>query len=154
VINQHIRCISRVIVAPRFRALGLATAMVRHYLARPVTALTEAVSVLNSFIPLFTRAGMTALDVPMPVRDERLLQRLREAGLTPLDLATLSVNTPQHLCEPACAALRDALEVWGRAHRATRRLEGVQRLAAAAARSLLTPRRVYVAGSLSREVTP
>ena len=151
-LNQHVRCISRVIIAPRFRALGVATALVRHYLAQPLTALTEAVSALNAFIPLFARAGMTPLPVPEPLRDLRLKQRLRDAGLSALDLATLSVNTPQRLSEPTLAELRRALEVWGRAHRGTRGMSDARSLARAAARALLMPRQVFVAGTLGQEV--
>lgn len=61
-LNRHLRTISRVIVHPQFRGLGLATLVVRRLLALSPTRYTEAISRLASHHPLFVRAGMPCLD--------------------------------------------------------------------------------------------
>jgi GNAT superfamily N-acetyltransferase len=60
-LNRHLRTISRVIVHPQFRGIGLASAMVRFLLAQSPTRYTEAISRLASHHPLFARAGMACL---------------------------------------------------------------------------------------------
>lgn len=57
-LNAELRTISRVIVDPRFRALGVASALVRHYLAHPLTMRTEAAAAMGGLCPFFARAGM------------------------------------------------------------------------------------------------
>ncbi|MEM9065886.1 MAG: hypothetical protein AAGB51_10400 [Planctomycetota bacterium] len=41
-LNAHVRTLSRLVIDPRVRGLGIATALVRKYLADPVTERTEA----------------------------------------------------------------------------------------------------------------
>lgn len=60
-LNRHLRTISRVIVHPQFRGIGLATLVVRQLLAQSPTRYTEAISRLASHHPLFARAGMAGL---------------------------------------------------------------------------------------------
>jgi ABC-type ATPase with predicted acetyltransferase domain len=57
--NQNIRTISRVIVHPQFRALGLAVRLVRHMCEQCPTRYLEAMAVMGHVHPLFERAGMT-----------------------------------------------------------------------------------------------
>jgi GNAT superfamily N-acetyltransferase len=57
--NAHIRTISRVIVHPQFRALGLAGRLVRHMCKHCPTRYIEAMAVMGHVHPLFERAGMT-----------------------------------------------------------------------------------------------
>ena len=58
-INDHVRAISRVVVHPRFRSLGLAVALVRHILSLGLTRYTEALALMARIHPLFELAGMT-----------------------------------------------------------------------------------------------
>lgn len=60
-LNRHVRTISRVIVHPQFRGIGLASAMVRFLLLQSPTRYTEAISRLATHHPLFAKAGMRCL---------------------------------------------------------------------------------------------
>jgi hypothetical protein len=60
-LNRHLRTISRIIVHPQFRGIGLASAVVRFLLAQAPTRYTEAISRLGCHHPLFSKAGMQCL---------------------------------------------------------------------------------------------
>ena len=60
-LNRHLRTISRVIVHPQFRGIGLASAVVRFLLSQSPTRYTEAISRLATHHPLFAKAGMRCL---------------------------------------------------------------------------------------------
>jgi GNAT superfamily N-acetyltransferase len=57
--NGHVRCISRVIVHPRFRGLSVATGLVREAIAQCGVEFVEAHARLARAMPFFERAGMT-----------------------------------------------------------------------------------------------
>lgn len=80
-LNDEVRCISRVVVHPRYRALGLATRLVRAYLENPATPCTEAVAAMGAVSPFFAAAGMVAYALPRRPSDQRLLDALDEAGV-------------------------------------------------------------------------
>jgi ABC-type ATPase with predicted acetyltransferase domain len=63
-INANLRTISRVIVHPQFRSLGLASQLVRRVLEDCPTRYVEAVAAMGLVHPFFVRAGMT-LHEPM-----------------------------------------------------------------------------------------
>ena len=56
--NANLRTISRVVVHPQFRALGLSTLLVRCLCAHCDTRYVEAIAQMGHVHPLFTRAGM------------------------------------------------------------------------------------------------
>lgn len=85
-INASLRTISRVVVDPRYRGLGLATRLVRAYLARPLTEATEAVAAMGWVCPFFERAGMRAVNLGASARDVRLANILRQAGVRAWEL--------------------------------------------------------------------
>lgn len=89
-LNDEVRCISRVVVDPRFRARGAATALIRHYLDNPLTIHTEAVAAMGRACPIFTRAGMTEHTLPPRAQDERLLHVLSTLRIPRSRLATPS----------------------------------------------------------------
>ncbi|WP_428387545.1 hypothetical protein [Mucisphaera sp.] len=86
-LNQEVRCISRVIVHPQFRGLGLAVRLVRHALATATTPITEALAAMGRINPFFARAGMTAYRRPPLPCDQRLLDALATTGFVRTDLA-------------------------------------------------------------------
>lgn len=65
--NAHVRTISRVIVHPAFRSLGLSVLLIRRLIERCPTRFCEALARMGRAHPLFDRAGMTR--VP-PRRDD------------------------------------------------------------------------------------
>jgi hypothetical protein len=58
-VNKNIRTISRVIVHPQFRSLGLATLLVRCLCDHCPTRYVEASAAMGRVHPFFERAGMT-----------------------------------------------------------------------------------------------
>ena len=79
--NAELRCISRVIVEPRSRGLGVASALVRAYLAAPMSPATEAIAAMGGVSPFFRAAGMTEYHLPRPAHDARLSDALAHRGL-------------------------------------------------------------------------
>lgn len=111
-LNREVRCISRVVVAPRWRGLGVATRLVRAYLRDAETVRTEAVSAMGALSPFFERAGMCARGVSVRPHDERLLGALRAHGVRAwwlLDSARSERALRDH------AGLVDELRRWARA---------------------------------------
>jgi GNAT superfamily N-acetyltransferase len=57
-VNQNVRTISRVIIHPQFRSLGLASALVRHVCEQCTTRYVEAFAVMGRVHPFFEKGGM------------------------------------------------------------------------------------------------
>jgi len=144
-LNAELRTISRVIVDPRYRGIGVAAALVRAYLARPLTPATEALAAMGSCCPFFEAAGMTRYALPLARRHARLLDALDAIGLPPwrlADPAAVLAHFRRHgrSGDHAAAFLARELALWADASRATRRLARapLRDLLHAAARSGLT----------------
>ena len=58
-VNEHVRTISRVIVHPQFRSLGLASRLVRCVCEECPTRYVEAFAVMGRVHPFFEKGGMT-----------------------------------------------------------------------------------------------
>jgi ABC-type cobalamin/Fe3+-siderophores transport system ATPase subunit len=97
-LNEDMRMISRVIIDPRSRGLGIATRLARAYLASPETPRTEAIAAMGHICPFFDRAGMIGYDIPPDLPDTRLLDTLTHLGLTPESLMHARI-TPGSLLE-------------------------------------------------------
>jgi GNAT superfamily N-acetyltransferase len=61
-INENVRTISRVIVHPQFRSLGIASRLVRRVLCDCPTRYIEAIAAMGEVHPFFVRAGMTFVE--------------------------------------------------------------------------------------------
>lgn len=90
-LNREVRCVSRVIIDPRFRGLGLAVRLVRHALEHPENesvVFTEALAAMGRVSPFFERAGMRRFELPVQCRaaHARLLDALHSLGLAAHDL--------------------------------------------------------------------
>jgi len=59
-INNNIRRISRLIIEPRYRGIGLASRLVRETMPLVDVPIIEAIAVMGWVNPFFERAGMTA----------------------------------------------------------------------------------------------
>jgi len=79
--NAHLRTISRVVVDPNWRGLGLAVRLVRETLPRAGVPYVETLAAMARVHPFFERAGMTRYDAPPPRQSERLKEALATAGL-------------------------------------------------------------------------
>jgi GNAT superfamily N-acetyltransferase len=69
-VNAELRCISRVVVHPQWRGLGLAVRLVTAALAEPATIFTQSLAAMGQVNPFLERAGMTAYH-PVPRADGR-----------------------------------------------------------------------------------
>ncbi len=90
-LNLEVRVISRVVVHPCWRGIGLAVRLVRAALQTPTTRYTEALAAMGRVNPFFQRAGMTAYPRPQHACDARLIQAMQSIGLNTVSLAL----TPQ-----------------------------------------------------------
>lgn len=80
-LNESVRCISRVIIDPRYRGLGLASWLVAETMPLTGAPLVEACSVMGGFHPFFKRAGMLEF-IPSPdVKTERMSVALETVGI-------------------------------------------------------------------------
>lgn len=112
-INRDLRTISRVVVDPRWRGLGVATRIVRAYLRNPLSPCTEAVAAMGVCCPFFERAGMCAHPPAPRVKDIRLQKALGELGLR-----LESLGGRHAVPGPAARAL----QIWAQSSKATRPL--------------------------------
>lgn len=143
-LNREIRCISRVVVHPQYRGLGLAVRLVRAALADPRTPITEAIAAMGKVHPFFERAGMTPYQRPPHSFDARLADALRAAGFDPIDLAQLDAMLAAIDALPAARRrwLHREIARWHQHTRRTRRVAPLRprdMLRAARARLLCEP---------------
>jgi len=80
-LNKHVRCITRLVVDPRFRGLGLASRLIRETMPRLDVAIIEAMAVMGLVNPFLERAGMTPYRAKAPVRSVRLIEALSSVGI-------------------------------------------------------------------------
>jgi len=80
-INQNIRNISRVVIEPRFRGLGLATKLIRETLPLVNVPIVEALAVMGHVNPFFEKAGMTAYKAKEPLRCVQLTEAFSAVGI-------------------------------------------------------------------------
>jgi len=85
-INKNIRCISRVVIEPRFRGLGLASRLVRKTMARMGVAIVEAMAVMGAVNPFFERAGMKAYRGSKAERCAQMVEAFSMVGIEEEDL--------------------------------------------------------------------
>ena len=80
-INKNIRCISRVIIEPRFRSLGLASRLVRETMGEMNVPIIEAMAVMGIVNPFFEKAGMAAYTANIPARCVQFAEALSMVGI-------------------------------------------------------------------------
>jgi len=85
-INKNIRCISRVIIEPRFRGLGLASRLVRETMPQLQVPIIEAMAVMGMVNPFFEKAGMKACVAKMPARCAQLIEAFSMVGIEQKEL--------------------------------------------------------------------
>ncbi|MFB0524318.1 MAG: hypothetical protein ACETVZ_02175 [Phycisphaerae bacterium] len=85
-INKNIRCISRVIIEPRFRGLGLASRLVRETMPEMNVPIIEAIAVMGLVNPFFERAGMKAYRAKPSASSVRLIEAFNLVGIENAEL--------------------------------------------------------------------
>ncbi|MFH1370505.1 MAG: hypothetical protein ABII09_04385 [Planctomycetota bacterium] len=119
-INKNIRTISRVIIEPRFRSLGLAARLVKETMPLMNTPFVEALAVMGRVNPFFEKAGMTRFDAPPSVGCVRLIEAFGATGIDEQDLIDLRlVQQKLDAMLDARSSMLDFIE-----HEMTRFLQG------------------------------
>jgi len=90
-INKNIRTISRVIIEPRFRSLGLAVRLVRETMPIMDVPFVEALAVMGRANPSFEKAGLTRYDTPISASCVRLVEAFSAVGVDEQDLIDAEV---------------------------------------------------------------
>lgn len=80
-VNANIRNISRVIIEPHYRGLGLAGWLVAETMPRLDVAIVESLAVMGSVSPFFEQAGMTVYRGKGSARVARLTEALGMVGV-------------------------------------------------------------------------
>ena len=80
-INRNIRNISRVIIEPRFRGLGLASRLVRETMPKMDVPFVESMAVMGRVNPFFEKAGMLAYKSQRSWRCEELIEAFSLVGI-------------------------------------------------------------------------
>lgn len=111
---HELRTISRVVVHPQWRGVGLSVRLVRHALSTATTRYTEALAAMGHVHPFFERAGMTAYRRPPHDFDARLRDALATAGLDLLDLVQLDAALARIDASPRRDLVRAELRRWHR----------------------------------------
>eukprot|EP00913_Durusdinium_trenchii_P005908 g5520.t1 len=119
-INRELRCVSRVVVDPRWRSMGVARRLVEEALRTAETPATEAKAAMGGLSPFFARAGMRAYAEPVLAPEARLRDALTHEGFRARDLI-VGERADEAGARPL---LRRELRRWAQASRATRGLVG------------------------------
>lgn len=85
-INRELRTISRVIIDPRVRGIGLAARLVREYLADPQTPATEGIAAMGQFCPFMLAGGMRQYQLAPLAHESRFADALAAMGVGPVDV--------------------------------------------------------------------
>ncbi len=80
-INKNILTISRVIIDPRFRGMGLGTKLVRLTMPMVKVPIVEAMAVMGRIDPFFEKAGMKAYNAPPALNVARMRQAFGIVGI-------------------------------------------------------------------------
>jgi GNAT superfamily N-acetyltransferase len=80
-VNKNVRCISRVIIEPRFRGIGLASRLVRETMTETGVAVVEAIAEMGAVNPFFEKAGMKAYTGKLPARCARMQEAFSVVGI-------------------------------------------------------------------------
>jgi GNAT superfamily N-acetyltransferase len=117
-INRNIRCISRVVIEPRFRGIGLASRLVRQTMPRLNVPVIEALGVMPSVNPFLEKAGMKPYVPPVPLHHVDLLEALSAVGIEEEELVypKLVQAKMDALPWPACDFLEIRIEQFLKSH--------------------------------------
>lgn len=129
--------------------MGVGAMLVRVYLERRLTALTETIASMGRYTSMFERCGMRRVECARPMRDYRLLDALEHCGRVALDL----VDPERAGVVMREAFMREEVDRWLNAARGTRGARELSRVerAGIAGRALIARPVVYVHGD-EREV--
>ena len=107
-VNNNIRCISRVVLEPRYRGLGLAQRLITETMSKLNTPYIEALAVMGKVNPFFEKAGMLKFEAKPNQRCLKMTEIFSAVGIDEKDfIDTVKVNA---LIEALPKRARDFLE--------------------------------------------
>ena len=117
-INAELRIVSRIVIAPNWRGLGLASRLVAETLPQATTPYVEAMAAMGQVHPFFERAGMTAYPQPPSPQGVRLAAALEALDLARADRrsADLLAGRLDALGEPARRLAEREIARWARSY--------------------------------------
>jgi ABC-type dipeptide/oligopeptide/nickel transport system ATPase subunit/GNAT superfamily N-acetyltransferase len=105
-LNRDFTRIARVIVAPKFRGIGLGVKIVKDTMPLTGKKYVETLAVMAKYNPFFEKAGMRRIDLPESEDVKRIKQYLERFGFNPeftaskrYNLSIINKLTPQQLEE-------------------------------------------------------
>ena len=107
-LNRNVRCISRVIIEPRFRGIGLATRLVRETMPMLNVPIIEALGIMPQVNPFLERAGMRAFEPCLAAGHVALLEAFSTVGIEEQDL--IDPRAVQERLEALSPAATDFIE--------------------------------------------
>ena len=119
-VNNNIRTIARVVIEPRYRALGLAHELVQKTMPLLNMPYIEALAVMGKVNPFFEKAGMMKFEGTEPPRAVKLRAAMSAVGIEQIDLVDIerTHSKLQRLNEKAKSfiekQIRDFLAAYGR----------------------------------------
>lgn len=92
-LNERLSNISRVVVHPKYRSIGLGQKLVRETLTSCGTPLVETIAVMAKYNPFFERAGMKRVVEAPPAKEAvELADELFRLGFDPVKMASQNYN--------------------------------------------------------------
>jgi len=92
-LNREFSIISRVVLHPKYRTIGLGTQLVRETLPKAGTKYVEAIAVMARYNPFFEKAEMKKIAEQKPEPScQKAVQELRKIGFNPILLASKKQN--------------------------------------------------------------
>ncbi|MCL4436153.1 MAG: ATP-binding cassette domain-containing protein [Thaumarchaeota archaeon] len=94
-VNRDFLTISRVILHPKFRGIGLGIRLVQETLPLADSKYVEAIAVMARYNPFFSKAGMTEIPIQPTLANHciKTLESLRPFGFNPVFCSSLHYNT-------------------------------------------------------------
>ena len=92
-VNKKFAIISRVVVHPKYRTIGLGVKLVKETMPRVGLPFIEAVAVMAQYNPFFEKAGMTKIMERFPSHNILdAIEKLKELGFSPMLLGSTKYN--------------------------------------------------------------
>jgi len=92
-LNKEFSLISRVVLHPKYRTIGLGARLVKETLLKVRTKYVEAIAVMARYNPFFEKAGMKKIAEQEPDSScQRAIEELRKLGFNPILLASKKQN--------------------------------------------------------------
>jgi len=92
-LNKDLVWISRVVLHPKYRSIGLGTLLVKQTLSLVDRCYVETIAVMAKYNPFFEKAGMTKIAERTPDKSiVKAVEQLQTLGFNPVFLASKQMN--------------------------------------------------------------